>query len=76
MVYILLWNIPDVMKKDENVMRRVVELFGSFTQIETGLNGPIHNLYEAWEKYSAASHSLKIVQRKSLKTDLIILSNL
>jgi len=51
---------------DVNLMRRVVELFASFSVVETGLDGPIHNLWEYWQEFSAAFECVKLINTNKI----------
>ena len=56
-------------------MRRIVEIFGSFTAVETGLDGPIHNLLILWAPFPAASASLKSIDGKKVSKEMVQIKN-
>ena len=74
-VYVLLYSVPSVLRKDQTTMRRIIEIFDDFSAVETGLDGPIHNLFQFWAPFPAAIAQVKTVDCKKVAQEMIQIQN-
>ena len=65
-LYLLLYCLPDVLMNSDSTMKKVLELFGGFIVIESGLTGRSHNLLVHWETFKAAQRVLNEIDIERL----------
>ena len=65
-VYLMVYLLPDVLDRDDTVVKKIIELFGDFVMIETSLTGKTHNLLIYWKTFKAAQRYLNTLDLSEL----------
>ena len=65
-VYLMVYLLPDVLERDDTVVKKIIELFGEFVMIETSLTGKTHNLLIYWKTFKAAQRYLNTLDLSEL----------